>query len=481
MTTISESHTVRTDLRHLAARVADLRDAGSSAIAASNALKVIEEMEISGLLPLRVDPVEDDALAFLFLRGREQITVECYPDGEIVVGNSRADPAVPPRVVTVTPDDPHPALTAVNLVAEIEAETSQEAEQHAETAEDRYERVCGEYQVEEAAHDATKTLLAQVRDELAETERQRDDARRIVKLAAVLIQPGDDGPQLVGARHFRESLMVAARHGAAVPDADLVTGEAEIRDELAQAERKHDTAQRLWKAEESAHGHTLQRLAEAERRAERAVEHGTEQEQLYWRAETERVRLQEELDQRDATLRELRGLVRQARELIRDGSTTAERLRIHSLEVRINCALAKSSTTAPGRPPIIASPFGDRLPDALRPAFAEAAQALQDACAALGPASDTGERCSEARITLLGALHDLPPEDAAAREKNTREEMQNIAANEPLWPGDTISHATADECVRRGWARRRRDGRYIATEEGLDVAREAQAREGGDR
>lgn len=358
----------RTNLRHLATRVAELRDAGSSPIAASNALKVIEEMELSGIAPLRVDPVEDDALAFLFVRGSEQITVECFGDGEIVVGHSRRDPALPSKVVSITPDDPHQALTATNLVAKIQAERV------AEVDEDRYERVCGEYEVEQEAHNATKVLLAQVRDD----------------------------------------------------------------------------------------------LAKAEFRTERAVAHGTEQEQLYWRAEAERARLQEGLASRDATLRLLRGLLRQAREVMPEGDTTPERLRNHSLEVRIDAAL---SSNAPERPPAIASPFGDRLPDALRPAFAEAAQALQDACAALGPTSDTGERCSEARIALLESLHDLPAEDAVAREGNTREELQNIVANEPLCPGDTLSHETADECVRRGWARRRRDGRYVATDEGIAVVR----------
>lgn len=46
-------------------------------------------------------------------------------------------------------------------------------------------------------------------------------------------------------------------------------------------------------------------------------------------------------------------------------------------------------------------------------------------------------------------------------EVTIRAELRNIMANEPLWPGDTLSHETANECVRRGWARRDADGDFI--------------------
>jgi hypothetical protein len=46
------------------------------------------------------------------------------------------------------------------------------------------------------------------------------------------------------------------------------------------------------------------------------------------------------------------------------------------------------------------------------------------------------------------------------------EELENIYVNEPLWPGATISHTTANECVRRGWAERDAEGNFITTEDG---------------
>jgi hypothetical protein len=46
-------------------------------------------------------------------------------------------------------------------------------------------------------------------------------------------------------------------------------------------------------------------------------------------------------------------------------------------------------------------------------------------------------------------------------ERHIWEEMVNIARNQPLFAGDTISHATANECVRRGWAARDEQARFI--------------------
>jgi len=48
-------------------------------------------------------------------------------------------------------------------------------------------------------------------------------------------------------------------------------------------------------------------------------------------------------------------------------------------------------------------------------------------------------------------------------ERHIQEEMYNIYTNQPLFPGDTISHKTANECVRRGWAERNKDGDFIST------------------
>jgi len=56
------------------------------------------------------------------------------------------------------------------------------------------------------------------------------------------------------------------------------------------------------------------------------------------------------------------------------------------------------------------------------------------------------------------------------------EELRNIALHSPLWPGDTISHATARECVRLGWATMDSDGNYCITEEGKRIAAAAAPR-----
>ena len=58
----------------------------------------------------------------------------------------------------------------------------------------------------------------------------------------------------------------------------------------------------------------------------------------------------------------------------------------------------------------------------------------------------------------------LWPDEDRLWEKNVREEARNIALNQPLFPGDTISHRTAKECARRGWAKRNENGDWIATE-----------------
>ncbi|KKN81422.1 hypothetical protein LCGC14_0320350 [marine sediment metagenome] len=50
--------------------------------------------------------------------------------------------------------------------------------------------------------------------------------------------------------------------------------------------------------------------------------------------------------------------------------------------------------------------------------------------------------------------------------KHVVEELFNIYRNGPLFPGDTISHATANECVRNGWARRDDKGDFVATDAG---------------
>ncbi len=61
-------------------------------------------------------------------------------------------------------------------------------------------------------------------------------------------------------------------------------------------------------------------------------------------------------------------------------------------------------------------------------------------------------------------------------ERGVLEEMGNIRKNHPLWPGDTISHQMANECVRRGWARRDGDQQFVPTPLGIVIDERARAR-----
>lgn len=55
------------------------------------------------------------------------------------------------------------------------------------------------------------------------------------------------------------------------------------------------------------------------------------------------------------------------------------------------------------------------------------------------------------------------------QEKHYLEELGNIVENAPVFPGDTISHAGANECVRRGWAERDDNSDFVPTELGRQV------------
>lgn len=57
-------------------------------------------------------------------------------------------------------------------------------------------------------------------------------------------------------------------------------------------------------------------------------------------------------------------------------------------------------------------------------------------------------------------------------ERHILEEMRNILTNQPLWPGDSISHETLNECERRGWAVRTVHGNVVATAMGRSAASE---------
>lgn len=52
------------------------------------------------------------------------------------------------------------------------------------------------------------------------------------------------------------------------------------------------------------------------------------------------------------------------------------------------------------------------------------------------------------------------------KETHVLQEMRNIARHYPVFPGDTLSHATANECVRRGWAERDENGDFVPTGKG---------------
>ena len=65
-----------------------------------------------------------------------------------------------------------------------------------------------------------------------------------------------------------------------------------------------------------------------------------------------------------------------------------------------------------------------------------------------------------------------PHRKISAQQKsysNLGQELWNIYRNQPLWPGDTLSHATANELVQKGLAERTADGYFILTEKGRQL------------
>lgn len=48
-----------------------------------------------------------------------------------------------------------------------------------------------------------------------------------------------------------------------------------------------------------------------------------------------------------------------------------------------------------------------------------------------------------------------------------REELRNVVHNYPVFPGDTLSHQSADRCCRRGWIVRNAGGDWIPTAAGI--------------
>ena len=55
------------------------------------------------------------------------------------------------------------------------------------------------------------------------------------------------------------------------------------------------------------------------------------------------------------------------------------------------------------------------------------------------------------------------------QEKHLLEELKNIVEHYPLFPGDTISHSTANECIERGWATRSKEGNFLPTKAGIEI------------
>jgi len=48
-------------------------------------------------------------------------------------------------------------------------------------------------------------------------------------------------------------------------------------------------------------------------------------------------------------------------------------------------------------------------------------------------------------------------------EAELMQELENIRANQPLWPGHVLNLATANELFRRGWIRQDKWGHYALT------------------
>jgi len=52
------------------------------------------------------------------------------------------------------------------------------------------------------------------------------------------------------------------------------------------------------------------------------------------------------------------------------------------------------------------------------------------------------------------------------------EDLWNVVHGEPLFSGDSISHATLETIIERGWDRRLRDGTVVATFAGIEQLEE---------
>ena len=67
------------------------------------------------------------------------------------------------------------------------------------------------------------------------------------------------------------------------------------------------------------------------------------------------------------------------------------------------------------------------------------------------------------RMRAIGGCARFGVSASMITEMHVLEEARNIALNQPVASGDTISHKTAAICEARGWAIRDADGNWIAT------------------
>lgn len=78
-------------------RLSRLRAQNFDAVALDLADAVLRRLLHVGLAPRRLDPVDDEAVTFIFVKGRSQGSIDCYDTGELVVGFSEAGSPEPPR------------------------------------------------------------------------------------------------------------------------------------------------------------------------------------------------------------------------------------------------------------------------------------------------------------------------------------------------------------------------------------------------
>ncbi len=69
----------------------------------------------------------------------------------------------------------------------------------------------------------------------------------------------------------------------------------------------------------------------------------------------------------------------------------------------------------------------------------------------------------------------IEPTMIEPNENAVLEQLSAVVMHYPVAPGDTLSHALAAECARRGWICRDRAGSWIPRAAGIEIHRKAQA------